>query len=1141
MNQRQSIQQINLNEYDGNKVAHTNIYSEQNENQAVSDTSINYIQNFQKFTQDYFVDHMISLEELKKKYNTDYILGLTDQQADLLLKNHGQNNIHPHQQRSVIKLFFRQMKNIFSLLLLVCVVLFFVAQILQPNSSNIYLAVIITIILFISAAISFQQHSKREVIKDKLYSLFISQKVDVIRGGQKKQVDSSQLVIGDIIQINSGQKIPTDIRIISSDGMMIDKYNLTGESELQKCTVECSHPENFLEASNIAYFGTFCYSGQGEGVVINTGCKNILCMKGGLFELEKQYGKTSLCIQINHFIIFLFVIAIVLCVFFFLVAFFQIEFNLSESLIFGISILATHIQLGFLCCLSISLSISVSHLHDKKVLVKNPKIIETLGIVSCICTDKTGVLTQNIMSVNNLCYKGRVYQSKNMAHLNDGENPQYNVEDPDFKVLQKAAVLTSEARFDASNLVDIQNIDFLNCPVIGDVAETGIIRFYQYIEDINILRKRHKVAINLNGTLCKIPFSNQMKCYLIIVEEQQEDSYYTVYVKGSPERVLSFCTEMILNGQSSKLNNQWRQKLMAVISAFCIDGQRTVGFARLQLSTTQFPQGSMNNVSSFHNLPFNLQNFQFCGFISFQDPPKQGVQQSILKFRQAGIKIIMVTNDYPTVAASMAKQINIIPNYVLTNLDLIEINNNLSWFEASQQCEAIVVSGMDIQEYIDKSLEEKEEEYYYLRQWISKPYCIFGRVAPKEKQYIVEVCQQEGYIVAGIGNYVNDSNMVKQADVGISMNTTGKDITKDAADIILLDDDFSTVFSAIEEGRKMFDNLKKAIFCLLSQNVAQVIPFFLFAIFRIPLPLSSIYMIILSLCNQFLPAIFLAYEEAETDLMLRKPRKKSDHLASYKLIAISYFQTGFIASAAGALGYFIAFNYFGFPVLSLFGLASITGYRSPQNDFGSYNNPLLNNQIDPFYNQNLYNITKYENCNKPEYKDAISKLKYSINWFKLTEGNFDLRKSLVFCDPQSGAFLPKIDWSDCDINNQQNWSPMISQTACYSIEAINYVQSVYFVTIILQQWFNVIAYKTRSASFIKSSYNSLMLYGSAFQTFLAIFLQYVPGVQTIFGGRPIFFWLWISGISINTLLVINEEIRKYCCRKYKWFYKYFYW
>ncbi|KAL4473895.1 hypothetical protein ABPG74_022759 [Tetrahymena malaccensis] len=1032
------------------------------------------------------------------------------------------------------------MKNMFSLFLWICVVLFIVAQVLQPNSSNIYIAVILASVIFISAAINFQQHSIREALNNKLFSQLTLQKVEVIRDGQYKQVDSTQLVVGDIIQIKTGQRIPADIRILVSYEMMIDISMFTGETELKLLTSNCSHPENILETSNLALFGTFCRGGEGKGVVINTGCKTIFSITQ-FFVLKKDYIKTPLINQVDSFTIFILITSVLLSILLFLVAFFYFEFNISDSLLFGISILATNSPLGFLCCLSISLTIAASHLQDKKVLVKNPEIIETIASVSCICTEKIGVLTEKFISVHNLCYKGRVYQSKNMIHLKEGEIPQYDLEDLDFKILQKAAVLSTEARFDTTDLQDQQNIDYTNCPVIGKETEAAIIRFYQSIEDINLIRSRYQVAINPNGSFCKIPFSNQMKCSLTIVEEPNDDSYYTVYINGSPERVQSFCSEIILNGQSTEINNQLRQKLNAVTHAFNRDGQRVLGFARLQLSTTFFPQGSMIDVSSFQNLPFNMNNFQFCGLISLTNPPKQGVEQSILKFRQAGIKIIIISGDQPIIVEGAAKQLNIIPKDILTNIDLREINSDLSWFEASQQCEAMIASGGDIAQYIYQSIEESKDEYFYLRQWISKPYCIFSRMTPRQKQQIIEVCQQEGYIVASIGNIAADFYMMKQADVAISMNISGSDAVKDEADIILLDNNFSSVVSVIEESRKMHDNLKKAIFYLLSSSMAEITPFFSFFIFNIPLPLSGIYMIILSICNQFLPAISLIYEKAETDLMTRKPLKKIDHLISSKLIVISYFQTGLIASAAGHLSYFIAFNYFGFPVLSLFGLASITGYRSPQNDFGNYNNPLLNNSIDPFYNQDLYNITKFDNCNKPQYQEDISKLKYSINWFKLSEGKFDLRKSLVYCDPVSGAFLPMVDWSDCDINKQQNWSPLMSQTACYSVEAINYVQSVYFVTIILQQWFHVIACKTRSTSFVKSAYNILMLQGMVFQTLLAVFLLYVPGVQIVFGGRPIFFWLWTSCISFTILLLIYEEIRKFCCRKYKWFYKYCYW
>ncbi|KAL4483686.1 hypothetical protein ABPG73_002428 [Tetrahymena malaccensis] len=849
------------------------------------------------------VDHKISLDELRLKYQTDYHNGLTEQQAQELLKTHGENRLTVKQGTPLWVKLLKEMTNGFSLMLWVSAILCFIAQGLEPNPSNIYLAVVLIIVILITTAITFQQNAKSEALMNS-FKNFIPAKTIVIRGGETKQIEAAHLVVGDIVIIRLGEKIPADIRILESNEMKVDNSPLTGESEPLLRTAECSHPESYIETSNIAFFGTLCKEGNGKGIVICTGDRTMLGQIADLSSGEKKV-KTPLRIELDRFVVLITVIAIVLGVAFFLLAWLYMNYKMTDCLVFGIGILVANVPEGLLGCITISLAITAKNLSAKNVLVKNLEAVETLGSTSCICSDKTGTLTQNVMSVKNLWYSDQIHLSKNKAHLKQGEIPEYDTEDPDFKTLQKAAMLSSEARFDTSTIKEKDNIDYLTCPVLGDATETGIIRFYQYIDDVNSFRERYRVAKNPDGTYGKMPFNSQVKFALTIIEEQTQDSDYTVYIKGAPEKIWSYCSSVIVNGRPSQLNEVWQKKFKAVNLTFGKGGERVLGFAKLSLPAAQFPQGFIFNVSSIQKFPFKLANFQFCGLISLMDPPKQRVPHAILECRSAGVKVIMVTGDQPPTAAAIAKE---------------------------------------------------------------------------------------------------------------------------------------------------------------------------------------------------------------------------------------------IASGAGHLGYYIAFNYFGFPVLSLFGLASATGYRPIQNDFGTYYNPILQ-KYDPYYNAAIYNITKFQDCNKlnNDQNTALSNLQYSLDWFTLSEGNYDLRKSLVKCDPQTGAFIPWIHWSDCDINKSQNWSVLTSQTACYSVEAINYAQSVYFLTIVLLQWTNVFACKSRSMSFTTTAFNSVMIQGVIFETLLVVFLQYVPGVQTVFGGRPMFFWLWTSCLAYTMLLLVYDELRKFCCRKNKWFYKYCYW
>ncbi|KAL4489841.1 hypothetical protein ABPG72_022481 [Tetrahymena utriculariae] len=374
------------------------------------------------------------------------------------------------------------------------------------------------------------------------------------------------------------------------------------------------------------------------------------------------------------------------------------------------------------------------------------------------------------------------------------------------------------------------------------------------------------------------------------------------------------------------------------------------------------------------------------------DPPKPRIPYAILECRSAGIKVIMVAGDQPPTAAAIAKEVNIISRELITNEDLIKANPDLNWFTVSEKSDSLIVHGDRILEFFEKSfVENRESPDFYLRQQVKKPYCIFPSTTPAQKLQIVDACQKSGQIVAATGDGVNNSPAIKKADIGVSMNLSGSDVTKDAADMILLDDDFDSIVLGVEEGRKIFDNLKKSVVYLLTSNMTEIVPFLAFIILLLPLPLSSIYMLVLQVGTDIWPAISLAYEEAELDVMTRKPRKKTDHLCSLKLVTIAYFQMGQLESAAGFLGYYTMLNYFGFPVTELFRLANTSGQKPKKDDFKNDNINPKTNKPDPYFNSALYEAAGNQyDCRIN--KNGAKSIQNDINWQLVTDGNYDLRK-----------------------------------------------------------------------------------------------------------------------------------------------------
>ncbi|KAL4447137.1 hypothetical protein ABPG74_013989 [Tetrahymena malaccensis] len=1078
------------------------------------------------------VDHKISIDEVCSKYQTKLESGLTQQQADHCLQEYGPNKLSEKKKTPWWVKLIKELTNGFALMLWVGGALCFITYGLTPDDpSNLYLGVVIIIVISITSGITFQQNAKSEALMDS-FKNFIPQNSTVIRDGTIKIVNAINLVVGDVVMIKAGEKIPADLRIVESNEMKVDNSPLTGESEPLLRTVECTHPENYLETSNIAFFGTLCKEGTGKGVVICTGDRTTLGQIADLSSGERKV-RTPLRIELDRFVVMITFIAVFLGILFFLLAYLAMDYPILTCVIFGIGILVANVPEGLLGCITISLAITAKNLAKKQVLVKNLEAVETLGSTSCICSDKTGTLTQNVMSVKHMWYNNSVYLAKNQKLLAPGETTEYDINDPNFRMLQQATMICSEARFDTSTLADQTNIDYMTCPVIGDATETGLIRFYQYISDVNKFRDQFKVVRNPDGTVGKMPFNSQVKFALTIVEEKGENSHYCAYVKGAPEKIWSFCSSVLINQKPDQINQKWKDEFKKVNLRFGKGGERVLGFAKLPLPANEYPIGTHFTVSSVQKFNFRLENFQFCGLISLMDPPKTRVPGAILECKSAGIKVIMVTGDQPPTAAAIAKEVNIIPSFVITNEDVMEKNPDMNWFEATEQCEAIVVHGDRIVESIEKCIEEnRDDKYYYLRQWVKKPYCVFARTTPAQKLQIVEACQQEQYICAVTGDGVNDSPAIKQGDIGISMNISGSDVTKDAADMILLDDDFASIVSGVEEGRKIFDNLKKTVVYLLTSNMTEIIPFLAFIALQLPVPLSSIFMLVICVGTDIWPALSLAYEEAELDVMTRRPRKKDEHLVSGKLITIAYLQMGEIACAAGFIGYFVCFNYFGFPVKSLFGQAVFSGYRPPEGDFKSYDGG------NPYYNRDLEKITQGD-CNKNF--EAAQKLVYTIDWSLVDDGKYDLRKAYLKCNSE-GKWVPTVAWSDCDVDSNHTYSVITGVTACYNTDAIKWAQSVYFVCIVVVQWSNIFACKSRKMSFTNSAFNSVMVQGVIFETALAAFLLYVPGVQDVFGGRPLSFWMFgVPGLFISSTLLVWDEFRKFSTRTSRWFLKYALW
>lgn len=546
--------------------------------------------------------------------------------------------------------------------------------------------------------------------------------------------------------------------------------------------------------------------------------------------------------------------------------------------------------------------------------------------------------------------------------------PGYDLNDNAFMELVKACVLSSSTFFtfdpsddDCKKLfariegVPVSNVEELTGPqksemrarlivaekrllyinrfCKGDASETGLVQFAQPILDLDSTRKKYPVHVfedNGKDTECMIPFSSQIKFNCFIRDMSADGGNLRVYLKGAPERVVERCNKIMTEDGIVDFSETHKKEVADANTSFGGMGERVLAFAYLDLDPSKFNKAykfDMKNWKSFGEAykgvsyssyadqegTFPMHDLVLCGVVSLNDPPRPKVDISVDKCRQAGIKVIMVTGDQPPTAAAIAEKVNIIKHPEREYNKMKE--NGMSDKQAMEESTGIVVHG-DLLGKLHREQEnmddENPEKGKFLRDWINKPEVVFARTTPSQKLLIVDACQKEGHVVAVTGDGVNDSPAIRKADIGIAMGT-GSDVAKNAADMLLLDDNFSSIVNGVEEGRLIFDNLKKSIAYTLSSNIPEILPFILYILVQVPLPLSTVLILCIDLGTDMVPAISFAYENPELDIMERVPRMaKLDRLVNSKLICFAYLQIGVIQASAGVFTYFYVLNDFGF-------------------------------------------------------------------------------------------------------------------------------------------------------------------------------------------------------------------------------------
>jgi len=969
--------------------------------------------------------HRITTSELCQRLGTNLETGLTEAQAKANLERDGPNALTPPPTTPEWVKFCQNLFGGFAMLLWLGAILCFLAYSIQattfeePPDDNLYLGIVLTAVVVITGIFSYYQESKSSKIMESFKNM-VPQYALCLREGEKINIKADSLTIGDVVEIKFGDRIPADIRVVEARGFKVDNSSLTGESEPQTRTPDFTH-ENPLETRNLAFFSTNAVEGTAKGIVVNIGDNTVMGRIAGLAS-GLDTGDTPIAKEIAHFIHLITGVAVFLGVTFFIIAFI-LGYHWLDAVIFLIGIIVANVPEGLLATVTVCLTLTAKRMASKNCLVKNLEAVETLGSTSTICSDKTGTLTQNRMTVAHMWYDNKIVESDTTE---DQSGSAAFKSEEGFKKLFRVAALCNRAEFKPGQ----GNIPVLKREVNGDASEAALLKCCEVTKgDVMTFREKHK-------KVCEIPFNSTNKYQVSLHEKGDFDDVdsYLLVMKGAPERILDRCSTILIEGEEKELDQEWKDAFNCAYLELGGLGERVLGFCDLVLDKEKYPEGFPFDADE-QNFP--LEGLRFVGLMSLIDPPRAAVPDAVSKCRSAGIKVIMVTGDHPITAKAIAKSVGIISDGNETIEDIAS-RMNIPLEEVNpRDAKAAVVHGGELKDISEAQLDEILLHHNEI---------VFARTSPQQKLIIVEGCQRMGAIVAVTGDGVNDSPALKKADIGVAMGIAGSDVSKQAADMILLDDNFASIVTGVEEGRLIFDNLKKSIAYTLTSNIPEISPFLLFILLDIPLPLGTVTILCIDLGTDMVPAISMAYEEAESDIMKRMPRNPfTDKLVNERLISMAYGQIGMIQASAGFFVYLVILAENGFLPSRILGIRK------------EWDSKAVNDLQDS----------------------------YGQEW---TYGD---RKILEF--------------------------------TCHT---------AFFVSIVIVQWADLIICKTRKNSvFQQGMKNYFLNFGLVFETALAAFLSYTPGMDKGLRMYPLKINWWFPAIPFSVLIFCYDETRKYLLRR----------
>ncbi|WP_288638970.1 cation-transporting P-type ATPase [uncultured Lentilactobacillus sp.] len=790
--------------------------------------------------------------------------GLSGAEAEKRLQKYGPNTIQQGKKRSEILVFLANFTSLMAILL-------WVSGIIAMFAGMMELGIAIWAVNVINGCFSYWQQHAAQKATDSLKKMLPSY-VKVRRDGKSQQIQVEQLVPGDVFDIQAGDSIPADARVFNTSNLQIDESSLTGESVPVEKKADYHHGDGEFAQQNIVFAGTVSTSGTATALALETGMDTEF---GRIATLTQSQKKTIYPLEreLNHLTRQLTIIAIGIGVAFFLLAIFFVKYPIAKSFIFALGMIVAFIPEGLLPTVTLSLAQGTQRMAKKHALLKNLSSVETLGQTTVICSDKTGTLTQNQMTINHIWLPEKEYDVTGTGYLTNGKI-QLNGKDvdlanePDLNKLLINATINNDTEVTEGKAGEKSKI-------LGTPTEAGLVILSR---KAGIDAKDERKAY---PRLKELPFDSDRKLMTVITKDPSGQLF--INTKGALGSELAICDRILDNGQVRPITDQDRATINQANETYSKQGLRTLAFSyRIVDGDDPLAHKSLESCT----IQSAETHMIFVGLTMMSDPPRPEIFDAVKNCKRASIRIIMVTGDSPITAKSIATRIGITSD------------------------NARVISGDELDKMSDDDFQQAV-----------KGEVIFARVAPEHKFRIVSMCQKNGDVVASTGDGVNDAPALKRADIGIAMGVTGTDVAKDAADMILTDDNFASIVSAIEEGRTVYSNLQKFLLYILTSNVPEAAPSVIFLVTRglVPLPLTVMQILTVDLGTDLLPALGLGTEKAEPGIMDQPPRPLNSHLLNRSIIWKAFGWYGLIASVVSTAAYFYVNHVNGWPNVPLAG------------------------------------------------------------------------------------------------------------------------------------------------------------------------------------------------------------------------------